>query len=143
MTMYWLGVVQRAHVLRGVDLGIAQLNHGRKPPLLRLGPGDGFVYYSPRTDYPDGAPLKEFTAIGVIADGEPWQADDGDFHPWWRRVEWDASASAAPIAPLLGELDLSRDNRNWGYQLRRGLLELSGHDFEVIADAMGASTLER
>src|SRR3954471_15126499 len=65
---FWLGVVQRDHVLRGVAGGFAQVNHGAKAPLARMGSADGFVYYSPKTAYPDGDPLKEFTAIGRIAD---------------------------------------------------------------------------
>ena len=73
---YWLGVVQRSHVLRGVALGIAQTNHGVKSGIKRMQPGDGLVYYSPKTSYPDGDPLREFTAIGRIADGEAWQADE-------------------------------------------------------------------
>ena len=71
-------------------------------------PGDGLVYYSPKTSYPDGDPLREFTAIGRIAEGEAWQADDTmmvagketDRHPWRRRVEYDEGAHAVPITPL-------------------------------------------
>lgn len=139
---FWLGVVQREHVLRGVALGIAQINHGSKA-VGRMAPGDGFVYYSPRTSYPDGDPLREFTAIGRIADGDIWQADDGDFRPWRRKVDYDGAAIAAPITPLLDVLDLTRGNRNWGYQLRRGQLELTEHDFRVIAEQMGAAGLVR
>jgi hypothetical protein len=97
---YWLGVVQREHVLRGVALGIAQVNHGQKAGVARMEPGDGFVYYSPKTSYPEGDPLREFTAIGRIAPGEPWQAADGEFRPWRRKVDYDGAAVAAPIAPL-------------------------------------------
>jgi hypothetical protein len=137
----WLGVVQREHVLRGVALGIAQTNHGAKAGMLRMQPGDGLVYYSPRTSYPDGEPLREFTAIGRIAEGEAWQADVGDFRPWRRRVEYDESAHAVPIAPLLEVLELTRGNRNWGYLMRRGQLEVTQRDFAVIAAEMGATSL--
>jgi hypothetical protein len=130
----WLGVVSRDHVLRGVSLGIAQVNHGKKPPLARMRAGDGMVYYSPRTSYPDGPALQAFTAIGTIADEELWQATDGDFHPWRRRVDWSDSIET-PIKPLLGELDLTRE-QNWGYALRRGLLVLSDADFERIRAVM-------
>lgn len=138
---YWLGVVQREHVLRGVALGIAQTNHGARAGVARMEPGDGFVYYSPKTSYPDGEPLKQFTAIGRIAPGDPWQADDGDFRPWRRKVDYDGTAVAAPIAPLLDVLDLTRGNSNWGFQLRRGHLEVTPHDFALIAREMGADSL--
>jgi hypothetical protein len=71
MTKYWLGVVQREHVLRGVAGGFAQTNHGVKSGIQRMGPGDGLVYYSPKTAYPDGEPLRQFTAIGVVVDAPP------------------------------------------------------------------------
>lgn len=138
MARYWLGVVQRAHVLRGVSLGIAQLNHGARAPLLRMQPGDGFAYYSPKTDYPDGAPLREFTAIGTVDEGEPWEAEDHGFHPWRRRIVYAEGVHAAPIAPLLDALELTRGQSNWGLILRRGFVELSEHDFRLVADAMGA-----
>jgi hypothetical protein len=140
---YWLGVVQRAHVLRGVALGIAQTNHGARAGIARMSPGDGFVYYSPKTDYPEGDPLREFTAIGIVADGEAWQADQGGFQPWRRRMEWADAARPVPIAPLLDVLDLSRGNTNWGYQLRRGHLEMTEHDFRIVAREMGADSLIR
>jgi len=38
---YWLGVVSRDHVRRGVMLGIAQIGHGKKAGLVRMCPGDG------------------------------------------------------------------------------------------------------
>ncbi len=138
---YWLGVVQRAHVLHGVELGIAQTNHGAKAGVVKMSPGDGFVYYSPKNSYPDGDPLKHFTAIGKVAPGEAYQAEDGEFRPWRRAVVYDTAAHEAEIAPLLDVLELTRGNRNWGFIMRRGHVELSAHDFGVIAEAMGAGSL--
>jgi hypothetical protein len=129
-------VVQREHVRRGVALGIAQANHGSRAALEQMGESDGLVYYSPKTDI-DGEPLKQFTAIGRIADDEVYQADElGNFRPWRRRIDYDLDAIDTSIRPLLPVLDLTRDNPNWGYQLRRGLLEISRRDFEVIRQQM-------
>ena len=138
---YWLGVVQREHVRRGVALGIAQTNHGVKSGIQRMQPGDGLVYYSPKTDYPDGDPLREFTAIGRIAEGEPWQEEAGEFRPWRRRVAWSTEAHATPIAPLLDALELTRGNKNWGFIMRRGQVELTPADFALIAREMDAARL--
>lgn len=145
MTRYWLGVVQRAHALLGVEWGIAQTNHGKRAGVQRMQPGDGFVYYSPKTSYPDGEPLREFTAIGRVAVGEAYQADEDQnlmvgFRPWRRAVRY-ADARPTPIGPLLPVLDLTRGNANWGLQLRRGHLEISEHDFDAIAREMGADEL--
>jgi hypothetical protein len=137
VTRCWLGVVSRDHVLRGVELGIAQINHGNRAALGRMGEGDGLVYYSPRATFPKGEPLKAFTALGRVADGEVWQADEGDFKPWRRRVDYEPGVVEVPIAELSGGLDLAA-SPNWGYQLRRGLVELSAADFALIRSAMTA-----
>jgi len=136
MTRYWLNVVSRDHVHRGAGLGITQVNHGRKAPLQRMNPGDGLVYYSPRERIGDGAPVRAFTAIGTIADGEPWQGDEGSFRPWRRKVSYRDDVRETPIEELRGELELT-SSPNWGMILRRGLVELSEHDFRGISDAMG------
>lgn len=138
---FWLAVVQREHVLRAVALGIAQVNHGSKAGMQRMRPGDGVAYYSPKTAYPEGDPLREFTAIGVVDEGEPWQAEDGDVRPWRRRVLYVEGIRPAPIGSLLDVLELTRGRANWGIILRRGLVELSGHDFAHIAEAMGADAI--
>jgi hypothetical protein len=133
----WLGVVSRDHVLRGVEQGIAQIGHGKSGGLKRMSAGDGFVYYSPRDAYPKGAPVQAFTAVGRVADDEVWQADEGDFKPWRRRIDYESGAIEVPIADLRDRLDLTAAP-NWGYALRRGLLELSAKDFALIHAAMTA-----
>lgn len=143
---YWMGVVHRDHVLRGVSQGIVQTNHGAKFSVAKMRSGDGFVFYSPKDVYPDGRSLREFTAIGLIAPGEVWQAhlplaDGTAFRPWRRKADWDESASPAPITPLLDVLELTRGIRNWGLQLQKGHLQLSERDFRIIAQQMGAGSL--
>jgi hypothetical protein len=143
MTKYWLAVVQREHVLRGVEAGIVQTNHGVKSGIQRMKPGDGLTYYSPKTAYPAGDPLREFTAIGTIAGGEPWQENQGEFNPWRRHVDYDKTATATPIAPLLDVLELTRGNKNWGFIMRRGQIEITESDFRAIATQMGSTSLQR
>lgn len=130
---HWLGVVCRDHVRRGAGLGIAQLGHGKRDGLARLAAGDWLVYYSSRTSLRDGEPLQAFTALGVVADDEIWQAHEGDFHPWRRRVDYLPDAAETPIRSL--SLDLTARS-GWGFQLRRGLLRLTGDDFAAIHAAM-------
>jgi hypothetical protein len=119
-----------------VALGIAQIGHGNKAGLSRMRAGDGLVYYSARETM-DGPPLRSFTAIARITDDEVWQADEGEFTPWRRRVEYDTGAAEVPLAQLQPDLDLTRAP-NWGYPLRRGLVELTDQDFERIALTMGS-----
>jgi hypothetical protein len=133
---HWLGVVSRDHVQRGVSLGIAQLGHGKRDGLARLSPGDWLVYYSPRTSLHNGEVLQAFTAIGEVADEEIWQADEGAFKPWRRRIRYTPSAGSAFVRDL--PLDLTAQP-NWGYALRRGLIPLTEHDFGLIRAAMKPS----
>jgi hypothetical protein len=131
----WLGVVSADHVARGVSLGIAQTNHGKRTGLDRMRPGDGLVYYSPKRQYGGNEPLHAFTAAGTIADDELWQADEGSFHPWRRRVHYVTDGRPVPVDELRDRLELTAAP-NWGYALRRGLIPLSDSDFATIAAAM-------
>ena len=136
MTRYWIGVVSRAHVLRGVQGGFAQLGHGKEAPLQRLSAGDWLVYYSPRTTHPDGEQLQAFTAIGQVADDDVFQVEvTADFHPWRRRVRY-RQGRDVPAAELLDDLEIVPERRRWGMIVRRGLVEIGRADFERIARAM-------
>ena len=96
------------------------------------------VFYSPRTSYPDGDPLRRFTAIGRLEDDEPYQADmTPDFHPWRRRMRF-LACQDAPIEPLIGNLAFIKDPSRWGLPFRRGLFEIGADDFRRIAQAMSA-----
>ena len=102
---YWIGVVARNHVERGVAGGFTQLNHGKAGPLERMRAGDGFAYYSPRTEHPDGPPVQAFTAIGRVRDapdlpGANRAAISGRSAA---RVDY-LPARDAPIRPLLDDL---------------------------------------
>lgn len=133
----WLGVVSREHVHRGVGLGIAQIGHGKRGGLARMKAGDWLIYYSPRASLGSKEPLQAFTAIGQVADEEVWQADEGDFKPWRRRVNYDPDAAETPLEPLRDTLELT-SGPNWGYRLRRGLIELEEDDFRAIRAAMSS-----
>jgi hypothetical protein len=127
--------VSADHVARGVSLGIAQVNHGKRAGLDRMRPGDWFVYYSPRQGMREGPPVQAFTAIGEITEGTVWQADEGCFRPWRRAVKYRTTARRVTIADLHDRLDLTAAP-NWGYQLRRGLLPLTDRDLTTITGAM-------
>lgn len=140
---YWIGVVSRSHVLRGVAGGFAQMNHGKKAPLQRMRAGDGLIYYSPREAYPDGAPLQAFTALGFVRTGEVYSHDmtpDGvpGFVPWRIDVEYQVVQSAL-IQPLIRQLDFITDKTHWGAVFRFGQLRISEADFQRIEAAMGCA----
>lgn len=136
---YWLGVMHRENVRFGRVSGFAQARRDTHELFQAMGDADGLVYYSPRTDF-EGDPLKEFTAIGYLADGEVHQESGKAWRPLQRRVDYDQTAVETSIRPLVKLLEFSRDDPDWGYQLRRGLFEISRHDFELIRQQMRRPT---
>jgi len=136
VTRGWLGVVSAAHVRRGVELGIAQINHGKRAPLARMHAGDTLIYYSPTEQRGDRTPYQHFTAIGSLPDDDIWQADEGSFKPFRRRIDY-FPGIPTPLDALRARLHLTQE-ANWGYQLRYGLIPLDTHDVQTIREAMGA-----
>lgn len=136
MTGYWINTVSRDHVMLGMQGGFTQASHGRPHALRRLNKGDLIAFYSPRTTYPDGEPLRRFTAIARVIDDEPYQAEMGPgFHPWRRLVE-PITSKETPVAPLIKDLAFIRDKGRWGFVFRRGMFEIGGDAFRRIARAM-------
>jgi hypothetical protein len=134
---YWVGVASRDHVMGGIAGGFCQFNHGKRGAVSRVKPGDRVIYYSPRTALQGGTPVQAFTALGIVADGEPYEGDmGGGFVPVRRDVRYLAGHDA-PIHPLLDHLSFTRGRSSWGYAFRRGLFEITAEDHAVIAAAMG------
>ena len=117
--------------------GFTQADHGKNTRLRRLAQGDYLVFYSPRTHFRSGETLQTFTALGRIADTEPYQVEmSPDFHPWRRNMTF-LEGREAPVRPLIEHLSFINNKESWGYPFRRGLFEVSAEDFERIAAAMG------
>jgi hypothetical protein len=140
MSRNWLAVASAEHVEIGRSAGFMQVCHGKASPLRRVQPGDRVVYYSPNRLYTPSHALRgkdrlqAFTAIGTVK-GALYQADMGfGFHPFRRDVAWH-DAQPAPLAALLEELAFTQE-KNWGYRLRQGLVEISDADMTIIAAAM-------
>ncbi|BBX67337.1 UPF0310 protein [Mycolicibacterium psychrotolerans] len=113
-----------------------QANHGKPHMLRKMAKGDWIIFYSPKTAYPDGAPLQAFTAIGRVADDEPYQAEvSPDVVHWRRNVDF-LDCAETPIRPLIDELGFIEDKSRWGYKFRFGVFRIDDHDLEVIRSAM-------
>lgn len=139
MSKNWIAVASAEHVRLGRSQGFIQVSHGKAAPLRRIQPGDQVVFYSPTEAFRGKDRLRAFTAIGIVKEGEPYRAEmSGGFSPFRRDVAWQ-TAKETPIEPLLEQLEFTSDKRNWGYQLRFGLFEISDIDMSRIARAMGAS----
>jgi hypothetical protein len=119
--------------------GFAQLGHGKRAPLARMSVGDWLVYYSPRTDFPDGAPLRAFTALGRVVGEQPYTFDmGGGFVPYRRDVAYAKGVREVPMAELAAQLGFVKRHASWGVLARRGHFEIAMADLQRIATAMNA-----
>lgn len=139
----WIAVASAEHVRLGRAQGFMQVCHGKAAPLRRLRAGDRVAYYSPSSQFGGKDKLQSFTALGRVLERPPYAHDmGGGFVPFRRDVAWQGEGRALPIQPLLDRLEFSRGQKNWGYQLRFGLFEISAQDMDLIAEAMAAAANE-
>ena len=139
---FWIGVVSRQHVLRGVAGGFAQVCHGKAGPLRLMQEGDWLAYYSPAEEMGEPGNCRRFTAIGCVRADAPYQFDmDNGFTPYRRNIDF-LAAKEADIRPLILDLSFIQNKKNWGYPFRRGCFAVSREDFARIAEAMGIALPE-
>jgi len=133
---YWIGVVSKDHVLKGVKDGIIQIGHGKRAPLTRLNRGDQIIYYSPVQNFENKDSLQAFTALGEVSDDDIYQYDMTiDFHPYRRKANY-IKTKDTPIRPLIDQLDFINNKKSWGYVFRFGLVEIQMNDFKLIKSEM-------
>lgn len=135
--MYWIAVASREHVKRGVAGGFAQVCHGKPGPLKQMTADDWIVYYSPTEKFGEKMPCRQFTAIGRVKPGEPYQHRmSADFIPWRLDIAF-LSAKDAPIESLIDQLTFIKNKQRWGFPFRRGCFSVPLNDFRLIASNMG------
>lgn len=138
---YWIVVVSKDHVLRGVKDGFMQANHGSATSLKRLSVNDWVLFYSPKKTYGGNDFLQAFTAIGQVADDGPYQFKmTEDFIPYRRNVDF-YPCIETPIIPLISKLDFIENRKTWYFRFRFGFFEINEHDFELIRSGMLNSQL--
>jgi len=137
----WITTISLAHANRGIVGGYVQAGHGGKSRLERLQAGDRIVCYSPRSDHPEGRPVQQFTAWGVVVGREPYQVDLAPGPQAWRRQVGFEPSLPVDVHGLLDRLGFVPDPRHWGMPFRRGLFTIPAADFDLIVAAMGAGRL--
>lgn len=136
ITRHWVSTTSLEHVLLGVEGGFTQTDHGRDARLRVLRRGDPIAFYSPRPALGSKVVLQQLTALGEVADDEPYQVEmSPDLRPWRRRVTFE-EVGRVPIRPLIPMLGFVTDEQRWGLPFRSGLLEVTAGDFAVLAGAM-------
>jgi predicted RNA-binding protein len=133
---YWIVVVSKDHISRGVAGGFIQANHGKQGPLKRISAGDWVICYSPKQTYSGNEVLRAFTAIGEAADDKIYQYKmTDDFIPYRRNIKY-YDCKETSIAPLIDQLGFIKNKSSWGYQFRLGFFEIPEVDFQLIKTNM-------
>ena len=134
----WIGVAAASHVRVERQQGFVMFAHGKHSAVKQLRPGDVFAYYSPTETLGGKDAVRRFTAIGIIAPGEPEPSSvmGGSIEAWQRRATY-LDAQEVDIYLLLPQLTFVTDPSHWGMYFRKSLFKTSAADFSHIADAMG------
>ncbi len=130
---HWVVVASRDHARRGVADGFVMANHGKRPPLARMSPGDGILVHSPTTTFPQGEPLRAITVVGEVTgdEPEPSVAIPGGFRRAARLREIDP----LPLEDVRAYLPVTR--------IRYGFFELDDAAAEAILELAGRSHLDQ
>ena len=133
MTRFWVGVVSKEHVLRGVEGGFCQVCHGKKAPLNRMKKGDYLLYYSSKYQLNGQEKLQAFTAVGKILDDTAYQVEMfEDFFPFRRDVSYYQPVKDCHIE----QVRTHPEWRQYASQIRYGHFEVSKEFFLYVFEQM-------
>ena len=133
MTRFWVGVVSKEHVLRGIEGGFCQVCHGKKAPLNRMKKGDYLLYYSSKYQLNGQEKLQAFTAVGKILDDTAYQVEMfEDFFPFRRDVSYYQPVKDCHIE----QVRTHPEWRQYASQIRYGHFEVSKEFFLYVFEQM-------
>jgi predicted RNA-binding protein len=133
---YWITVVSKDHLQRGVSGGFMQVNHGKEGPLKRISENDWVIFYSPKLTMKGDDKLQAFTAIGQANDGLVYQHRmSDDFIPYRRNIRY-YECTEISIIPLIDDLEFIKNKSSWGYPFRFGFFEIGKHDFKLLKEKL-------
>jgi len=133
---YWITVVSKDHIKRGVAGGFMQANHGKPGALKKLHVNDWVIFYSPTVTYEGEEKLQAFTAIGQVTGTDIYQHKMSEsFMPYRRNVIFYPCKEVSFI-PLIAQMDFIKNKKGWGYHFRFGFFEIGKTDFELIRSKM-------
>lgn len=133
---YWITVVSKDHIKRGVAGGFMQANHGKPGALKKLHVNDWVIFYSPKVTYEGDEKLQAFTAIGQVTGSEVYQHKvSDDFIPYRRDIRF-YTCKEVPFIPLIAQMEFISNKKAWGYHFRFGFFEIGKTDFNLIRSKM-------
>jgi len=140
---YWITVISKDHIEKGVAGSFIQVCHGKQGPLKRIKEKDWIIVYSPKITMDGNEKCQSFTAIGQ-ATGESIYSFQmtKDFIPFRRNVEF-YPCQEISILPLIDKLDFIQNKKSWGYPFRFGLFKIGENDFNLITSNMLKNEINR
>lgn len=136
MAAYYLGIAEKSYVDLCTEAGVCVLGISGPSGVKKLNPGDGVIYYSPKTA-PDGEVLRAFTAIGEVTGEGEYERDFGSGTLLWcRNVAWRGEAREVSIYDHLDGLSWIKKPKNWGFYMRGSHRAIPGEDFARLSGAM-------
>lgn len=133
---FWIGTAHLAMADAMREVGIVAFSYGREAPVQKVSPGDGVIYYAPRTDF-EGDPVQAFVALARVTGDEVEQVTiPGTDHVPFARAAHYEQVSHVPVRPLLERLSFVKSPRHWGMAFRRSFFEATPADFALIADGL-------
>ena len=137
MRRYWIGVVSKNHIDRGVADGFIQLCHGKSVPLKRMSKDDVIFIYSPTIELGSKEKYQCFSAIGKMTTDKVYTYEmSSEFIPNRRDVEFLETIKAVSIHELIDDLEFITDKKKYGSKFRFGHFEISQKDAMTIWNAM-------
>jgi hypothetical protein len=104
--------------------------------MKRMRAGDMILFYSPKVHFKGKEPLKKFTAIARVKEGEVYRGEMGEgFIAYRRDVEF-LTCKEVDILPLIPQMTFIRNKRSWGFVFRFGFFEIPEKDFKIISKEM-------
>jgi hypothetical protein len=133
---FWVGVVSREHVHRGVEGGFIQLSHGEESTAAAHA-CRRWSRHTRRERRIRAASRCSTSLPSVIATGQIHQVEmSEDFKPYRVDVSFFKSTEV-PIKPLVDRLSFIKNKTHWGAAFRFGYIKVPAPDFALIAEEMG------
>lgn len=136
MKKYWIAVISKDHISKGIEGGFIQVNHGKRAPLTKAHSGDGILVYSSKATVGGPSDCQSFTAIGFFVGEELFSVQmTADFMAHRRRVQY-LPCREIKLRPIIDLLEFIPNKKHWGYPFRFGFLEIGEKDFTTIQQLM-------
>jgi EVE domain len=116
------------------------IGHGKRQPLEQMAAGDKIVFYAPKIDHTktDKANIyQKFKGFGTLLDQPIFSEQMSGTCVFRRKIQFDGIDQAAPIHPLIDQLDFIPNKAKWGFPFLLGYIEINQKDWDLIVSRLG------